>query len=44
MDYGTATPELIGEAIAEEIGRQPDYQPVERDGAAKAARMIGELL
>ncbi len=44
MDYGTATPELIGQAIAEEISRQTSYRPVERDGAVKAARMIAELL
>jgi pimeloyl-ACP methyl ester carboxylesterase/predicted glycosyltransferase len=44
MDFETATPELIAEAIAEEIGREVDYRPVERDGAARAAALIGELL
>ena len=44
MDFETATPEVIAEAIAEEIGREVDYQPVERDGAARAAALIGELL
>ena len=44
MDFETATPEVIAKAIAEEIGREVDYRPVERDGAARAAAMIGELL
>jgi pimeloyl-ACP methyl ester carboxylesterase/predicted glycosyltransferase len=44
MDFETATPEVIAEAIAEEIGREVDYRPVERDGAARAAALIGELL
>jgi UDP-N-acetylglucosamine:LPS N-acetylglucosamine transferase len=44
MDFETATPEVIAEAIAEEIGRTVDYHPVERDGAARAAALIGELL
>jgi pimeloyl-ACP methyl ester carboxylesterase/predicted glycosyltransferase len=44
MDFETATPEVIAAAIAEEIGREVDYRPVERDGAAQAAALIGELL
>ena len=44
MDFETATPEVIGTAIAEEIGRDVDYAPVETDGAAKAAARIAELL
>ena len=32
------------QAIADEIGREVDYRPVERDGAARAAAMIAELL
>ena len=38
MDFETATPEVIAEAIAEEIGREVDYRPVERDGAAPGCR------
>jgi hypothetical protein len=30
--------------ITQEIGRQVDYRPVERDGAAQAAALIAELL
>ena len=44
MDFETATPETIAEAIAEEIGREVDYRPVETEGAAVAAERIAELL
>ena len=44
MDFGSATPETIAQAIAEEIGREVDYMPVESDGAAVAAAQIAELL
>jgi pimeloyl-ACP methyl ester carboxylesterase/predicted glycosyltransferase len=44
MDFETATPEVIAQAIAEEIGRDVDYRPVETDGAAVAAARIAELL
>ena len=44
MDYDEATPEMIAEAIAEEIGREPEWRPVEADGAERAAAHIAELL
>ena len=44
MEFATATPEVIAAAIAEEIGRPVDYRPVETDGAARAARLLAELL
>src|SRR5918995_4294781 len=44
MDFATATPETIAQAIADEIGREVDYRPVETDGAARAAALIAELL
>ena len=44
LDFETETPESIATTIAEEIGRTVDYRPVERDGAARAAAMIAELL
>jgi hypothetical protein len=44
MDFETATPDVIAKAIAEEIGREVDYRPVETDGAARAAALIAELL
>jgi pimeloyl-ACP methyl ester carboxylesterase/predicted glycosyltransferase len=44
LDFETATPAVIAQAIAEEIGREVDYAPVETDGAARAAARIAELL
>ena len=44
MDFETATPAVIADAIAEEIGRDVSYRPVETDGAAVAAARIAELL
>jgi len=44
MEFELATPETIADAIAQEIGRQVDYRTVERDGAARAAELISELL
>jgi pimeloyl-ACP methyl ester carboxylesterase len=44
MEFATATPEVIAAAIAAEIGRPVDYRPVETDGAARAARLLAELL
>ena len=39
-----ATPDTIAEMITHEIGRQVDYRPVERDGAARAAALIADML
>jgi hypothetical protein len=44
MDFEQETPETIAAAIAETIGRDVDYRPVEADGAARAAALIAELL
>jgi pimeloyl-ACP methyl ester carboxylesterase/predicted glycosyltransferase len=44
MDYASATPEVIAGAMLEELGRRPGFRPVEADGAARAARMIADLL
>ncbi|HXV95909.1 MAG TPA: alpha/beta fold hydrolase [Gaiellaceae bacterium] len=44
LDFETATPAAIAQAIAEEIGREVDYLPVESDGAARAAALVAELL
>jgi pimeloyl-ACP methyl ester carboxylesterase len=44
MDFDAAEPGVIAAAIAEEIGRDVDYGPVETDGAARAAALIAELL
>ncbi len=44
MDYDTADPDAIAEAIAQEIDRPVTSRPVERDGAARAAALIAELV
>jgi predicted glycosyltransferase len=44
MDFATATPEVIAQAIADEIGREVSYRPVDADGAARAASLIAQLL
>ncbi len=44
MDFDDSTPEVIAEAIAQEIGRDVDYRDVEIDGAARAARRLAELI
>jgi predicted glycosyltransferase len=44
MDFETDGPAEIARAIAEEIGSEVDYRPVETDGAARAAKLIAELL
>jgi hypothetical protein len=44
MDFELATPEMIAEAIAQEIVQEVDYRPVERDGAERAATLIAQLL
>jgi hypothetical protein len=44
MDFELATPDLIAEAIAQEVGREVDYRSVELDGASRAAALIAELL
>jgi pimeloyl-ACP methyl ester carboxylesterase/predicted glycosyltransferase len=44
MDFEADGPSEIAAAIAEEIGREVDYRPVETDGAARAAALIAELL
>ena len=44
MDYTSATPEVIAAAITQELGRVVHYQPVETDGATRAANHIAQLL
>ena len=44
MEYATSGPEVIAEAIAAEIDRPVDWQPVESDGAARAAALIAPLI
>jgi pimeloyl-ACP methyl ester carboxylesterase/predicted glycosyltransferase len=44
MDFESDGPAEIAAAIADEIGRDVDYAPVDPGGAARAARLIAELL
>ena len=44
MDYATADPDTIAQALVEELERELDYVPVPSDGAAKAAQLVAELL
>jgi pimeloyl-ACP methyl ester carboxylesterase/predicted glycosyltransferase len=44
MDYASATPEVIAQAISEEIERLPTYRPVTADGARRAAELIAPLI
>jgi pimeloyl-ACP methyl ester carboxylesterase/predicted glycosyltransferase len=44
MDFDSDGPSEIAAAIAEEIGREVSYRPVETDGAKRAAALIAELL
>ena len=44
MDFATATPEAIAEAMTVELARPAAFKPVEADGAARAAKMLAELL
>jgi predicted glycosyltransferase len=44
MDFETDGPAEIAAAIASEIGRTVDYRPVATDGAARAAKLIAELI
>jgi len=44
MEYATATPEVIGAAIAAEIGRHVAYRPIDPEAVSRAARQIAEML
>ncbi len=44
MDIDVSPPEVIADAIADELARAVDYLPVETDGARRAAQQIAELL
>jgi len=44
MDYVTSTPEMIASAMVEALKAPTRFKPVEAGGAARAARMLAELL
>jgi pimeloyl-ACP methyl ester carboxylesterase/predicted glycosyltransferase len=44
MDFATATPELIAQEMVAALRVPTAFKPVEADGAARAARMLAELI
>ncbi|MHB8460605.1 MAG: alpha/beta fold hydrolase, partial [Candidatus Limnocylindrales bacterium] len=44
MEFDQATPDVIADAIAANVGTMPPHRPVKRDGAERAARLIAPLL
>ena len=44
MDYAKTTAEEIAAAILAELGQQPAYRSVERDGDARAAELLADLV
>ncbi len=44
MDYATATPEAIADAMVAALKRPTTFRPVESDGAMRAARMLADIL
>jgi pimeloyl-ACP methyl ester carboxylesterase/predicted glycosyltransferase len=44
LDYEQATPDLLVQAIADEMTRSVSYRPVETDGATRAAASLAELI
>ena len=44
MEFATSTPDMIADAMIAALSARPTFKPVEADGAARAARMIGELI
>ena len=43
MDFATATPEQIGDAMLAALAAPVAFRPVEADGAQRAARMLADL-
>src|SRR5213078_2831599 len=44
MDYASSPPEVVAQAIAEEIGREVTYRPVDPHAAARTAGLIADLI
>ena len=44
LDYEDTGPDTLAQAIAGEVGRPVSYQPVETDGATRAAAYLAELI
>jgi UDP-N-acetylglucosamine:LPS N-acetylglucosamine transferase len=44
MEFDTATPEMIADAMVAALQAPAVFKPVEHDGAVRAARMLAELI
>jgi pimeloyl-ACP methyl ester carboxylesterase/predicted glycosyltransferase len=44
LDYASAQPDIIAEAMARQIGHRVPHRPVEDDGARRAARLLADLI
>ncbi len=44
MDYATVTPEVIGSAIAAEIGKRMAYRPIDPEAVSRVAARIAEMM
>jgi pimeloyl-ACP methyl ester carboxylesterase/predicted glycosyltransferase len=44
MDFDDSSPPVLADAIAQEIGKDVDYRPVETHGARRAASLLAEML
>ena len=44
MEFATSTPYMIADAMVAVLNARPKYRPVEADGAARAARMLADLI
>lgn len=44
MDYATSTPDTIADAMRVALSTRPTFKRVEADGAARAARMLADLI
>jgi predicted glycosyltransferase len=44
MEFATSTPDMIAEAMVAALQEPAAFKPVESDGAARAARMLAELM
>jgi pimeloyl-ACP methyl ester carboxylesterase/predicted glycosyltransferase len=44
MEFATSTPDMIADAMVTALKRTAQFKPVEADGAARAARMLAELI
>jgi hypothetical protein len=44
MEFATSTPEMIADAMIDVLNTPTKFKPVEADGAARAARMLADLL